>query len=247
LERETRLQLCGRVVIRVDGRAIDLPGRQGRLLFVYLALNRLRLVRRAELLDAVWPESRPSGSESALSALLSKLRRQLGPGQLPPRGEVRLVLPPAAFVDFEAALETIHRAEAARRLGDWTGVWGPARVALHTAQRGFLAGEDAPWITERRHQLEEIEVRAHECIAESGLELGATELDSVKRSGHALIGLTPYRDSGYRFLMEALSREGNSAEALSVYDRLRLLLRYELGAAPSAETQKLHRHLLGAS
>src|SRR5690349_3289193 len=93
LEQETRLQLCGRVVIRVDGRTIDLPGRQGRLLFVYLALNRLRLVRRSELLDAVWPESQPSAADSALSALLSKLRRQLGPERLPPRGELGLVLP----------------------------------------------------------------------------------------------------------------------------------------------------------
>ena len=89
-------------------------------------------------------------------------------------------------------------------------------------------------------------VRAHECVAASGLELGATEFDSVKRSGRALIELTPYRESGYRFLMEALRREGNSAEALSVYDRLRLLLRDDLGAAPSAQTQELHRNLLRA-
>lgn len=240
------MQLCGRVVVRVDGRSIGLPGRQGRLLFVYLALNRLRLVRRAELLDAIWPEAQPAAAESALSALLSRLRRELGPQLLPPRGELRLVLAPDAFVDYEAASEAIHRAEAALRLGEWTGVWGPARVALHTAQRGFLAGEDAPWITERRYQLEEIAVRAYECVAASGLKLGATEFDSVKRSGRALIELTPYRESGYRFLMEALRREGNSAEALSVYDRLRLLLRDELGAAPSAQTQALHRDLLRA-
>jgi DNA-binding SARP family transcriptional activator len=46
--------------------------------------------------------------------------------------------------------------------------------------------------------------------------------------------------------MEALRREGNSAEALSVYDSLRLLLRDELGAIPSAQTQELHRELLRA-
>lgn len=97
---------------------------------------------------------------------------------------------------------------------------------------------------ERRRVLEELALRAHECVAASGLELGPTEFDSVKRSARALIALTPFRESGYRFLMEALRREGNNAEALAVYDRLRCLLRDELGASPSAPTQELHQRLL---
>jgi DNA-binding SARP family transcriptional activator len=44
--------------------------------------------------------------------------------------------------------------------------------------------------------------------------------------------------------MQALVAEGNTAEALQTYDRLRLLLREELGVAPSAPTQELHRTLL---
>jgi DNA-binding SARP family transcriptional activator len=45
--------------------------------------------------------------------------------------------------------------------------------------------------------------------------------------------------------MEALEARGETAEALRVYERLRLQLRDELGIAPSAETQALHRRLLG--
>lgn len=45
--------------------------------------------------------------------------------------------------------------------------------------------------------------------------------------------------------METLAARGNAAEALLVYDTLRRRLRDELGAAPSAETQALHRRLLG--
>ena len=45
--------------------------------------------------------------------------------------------------------------------------------------------------------------------------------------------------------MEALAAQGNTAEALRVYDELRDLLRDELGTAPSAELQALHRRLLG--
>jgi DNA-binding SARP family transcriptional activator len=44
--------------------------------------------------------------------------------------------------------------------------------------------------------------------------------------------------------MQALAAEGNAAEALRVYEALRRLLHEELGAAPSAKTQELHRELL---
>jgi DNA-binding SARP family transcriptional activator len=47
--------------------------------------------------------------------------------------------------------------------------------------------------------------------------------------------------------MEALERSGNDAEALRVYDRLRIMLRKELGIAPSPALQDVHRRLLGST
>jgi DNA-binding SARP family transcriptional activator len=44
--------------------------------------------------------------------------------------------------------------------------------------------------------------------------------------------------------MEVLMAEGNEAEALQVLDRLRRLLHDELGTAPAAATQALHKRLL---
>ena len=44
--------------------------------------------------------------------------------------------------------------------------------------------------------------------------------------------------------MAVLVRKGNDAEALRVYDELRVLLREQLGTAPSAATQDLYRQLL---
>jgi DNA-binding SARP family transcriptional activator len=54
----------------------------------------------------------------------------------------------------------------------------------------------------------------------------------------------PFRESGYRLLMEAQAARGNVAEALHVYERLRVLLREELGVAPSPAVQAVHRRLL---
>ena len=242
----TRIQLCGRVVVELEGRRLErqLPGRQGRLLFVYLAASRVRPVARSELVEALWSDEAPAGTDSALSALLSKLRRAIGSKRIEGRTELRLVLPADSWIDLEAAGEAIHRAESAIALGDWVGAWGPARVALNVARRGFLPGEDAPWIEERRRWLEELELGALECVAQAGLGLGGPELASAERSARALIRLAPYRENGYRLLMEALAEEGNVAEALAVYDSLRRLLRDELGITPAEPTRSLYKRLL---
>lgn len=242
----TRIQLCGRLVVRIDGRRVDgdLPGRQGRLAFAFLAINRNRQVSRDALVDALWPDGRPALVDAAVNALVSKLRKAIEPGGVEGRSELRLVLP-NAWLDVEAALEGIHRAEAAVARGAWAEVWGPGRVALHIVRRGFFHGESAPWVREQRATLDDVERRALEAIAESSLELGPAEHDSALRSGRDLVRLAPFRESGYRLLMRALAADGNVAEALGVYEKLRVTLRDELGAAPSPETQALHRELLG--
>jgi SARP family transcriptional regulator, regulator of embCAB operon len=231
------------MVATVDDRRIedDLPGRQGRLLFAYLVCNRLRETSRHELMEALWSEP-PRAADSALSALVSKLRRLV---RIDGRSELRLILADDAFVDLEAAEEAIHRAESAVRRGAWDDAWAPARIALHTASRGFLAGDDLPWIEERRRHLDELRLRAHECVGAAGIGIGGAEVDAALRSGRALVELAPLRESGYRLLMQALAAEGNAAEALAVYDTLRVRLRDELGAAPAPATQELHRAILG--
>ena len=238
---ETRIQLCGRLVVRIGGERVetDLPGRQGRLAFAYLAVNRHRLVTRDELTEALWSEGADS---DRLSPLLSKLR---GVVPLEGRGDVRLALPAAAWIDVEAAAEGLHRAQSLVAQGDFAGAWGPGRVAQHIATRELLPGEDAPWIAEQRRRLEEILVRSLELVGRACLEIGAGELDTAERAARGLIARAPYRESGHRLLMEVLAARGNVAEALLVYDALRLRLREELGVAPSASTQELHRRLLG--
>jgi DNA-binding SARP family transcriptional activator len=241
---ETRIQLCGRVVAVLDGARIEdeLPGRQGRLLFVHLLANRLRPVPRRELEAAIWPEHAPDSVDSALSALLSKLRRVV---RLEGRAEVRIVLPPGAWIDLEAAPEALHRAESAAGRQDWTEAWGPARVAQHITARGFLVGEDAPWVVEIRNRLDGIHVRSLELVAEACLGIGGGELDTAERATRTLVGVAPFRESGHRLLMQVLDARGNRAEALQAYEELRTLLRDELGASPSPATQEVHRRLLG--
>ena len=212
------------------------------MLFVYLVVNRLRPAPRDELVEAIWPDAPPLNVDSALSALLSKLRRVV---ELEGRGDLRLLLPTDAWIDLDAAREALHRAESAVAREAWHEAWGPVRVTQHVAARGFLPGESAPWIEAVRHGLEGIELRALELSAHACLRIGGSELDTAERSARALVAKAPFRESGHRLLMEILAARANRAEALQVYERLRVLLREELGVTPSPESQALHRSLLG--
>lgn len=58
--------------------------------------------------------------------------------------------------------------------------------------------------------------------------------------------MAPFRETGYRLRIEALAARGDSAEALRAYDEWRVLLREELGVAPSPELRSLHAGLLQA-
>src|SRR3954447_12649455 len=112
--RATRIQLCGRLVVELDGRRVEdaLPGAKGRLLFAYLVLNRDRRMRRDELLTAVYGEEASADRQPSLSVLLSKLRSVIGHERLAGRSEIELVLPRDAFVDIEATRGALHRAES---------------------------------------------------------------------------------------------------------------------------------------
>jgi DNA-binding SARP family transcriptional activator len=243
----TRIQLCGRLVVELDGRRIDdeLPGTKGRLLFAYLVLNRDRRMSRDELLTAVYGEEASPDQRPSLSVLLSKLRSVIGPELLAGRSEIELVLPRDAFVDVEAAREALHRAESHLAAGDWAEAWGPSGVAYHVARRPLLQGEDRPWLEEWRRRLEDVCLRGLECFAEARLGLGGPTLPQAEDCARRLIELAPYRETGHRILIESLERRGNVAEAMLAYDRLRVLLRDELGIAPSPAMQSLHRRLLG--
>src|SRR4051812_13283809 len=117
----TRGPLCGGVGVEIAGERGEgrLRGRQGRQLFAYLAVNRSRAVSRDELVDAVWPYDPPPRPGAALSTQLSLLRSALGAERVEGRSEIQLILPPDAWVDVEAAVEAVGRAEAATARADW--------------------------------------------------------------------------------------------------------------------------------
>lgn len=245
---KTTIQLCGRLVLELDGLRVEsaLPGRQGRLLFAFFALNRGRTLGRGELVEAVWPNDPPRDPSEALAALLSKVRATVGAGYLEGRSELVLTLPPDADVDVERALSSVHRAESACSQDDWPRAWEASLAAQLVAKRTLLPDCEAWWIDEWRRTLEGVLLRSLECYANACLGIGGTELAGAERTARQLVSSAPLRESGYGLLMRTLQAQGNVAEALLVYEAARVRLREELGVAPAEPLQAIHRQLLAA-
>ena len=242
----TRIQLCGRLSVEIDGVQLSerLRGKQVPLLLAYLVLNRARHVGRDELIDALWPEEPPVSQDAALRTLLSRLRSSLGSESLAGRDELILTLPEPVWIDVEAAAAEVARALDALTRGDARRAWALAQVPLNIASRGLLPGAQATWLEAPRRELEDVRQQALEVIGRAGLVMGGTQLQSAERAARTLIETEPYRESGYVLLMEALAARGNVAEALRVFDGLRTLLRDELGTNPSPEAIAAHERLL---
>jgi DNA-binding SARP family transcriptional activator len=246
VRERTRIQLCGRLSVEIDGvqLADDLRGKQVPLLLAYLLLNRNRHVGREELIGALWPDRAPVSQDAALRTLLSRLRSALGADALVGRDELILSLPDPVWIDLEAASIEVERARQALAAGDPRSCWALAQVPLNIAGRGLLPATQALWLEPHRRELEDVRLQALEAVGRASLMMRGAQLASAERAARAIIDAEPYRESGYVLLMEALEAEGNIAEALRVFDRLRNLLRDELGTSPSPDAMVAHQRLL---
>jgi predicted ATPase/DNA-binding SARP family transcriptional activator len=228
---------------RVEG---GLPGRLGRALLAYLVLNRHRPVTRSELVDALWTEKAPRDPAGTLSTLLSSLRRALGPELLTGRSELRLELPEGSEVDVEIAAEALRRARAALP-DDPERACGQAQAALDIYEGDLVPVFDAPWLDEHRRSQEEEQLEALELLAEASLAAAGDGVSRAQLAARRLVEVAPFRESGHALLMRAHAARGNHAEALRAFDRLRVLLREELGSTPSPELRALHEEMLAAA
>ena len=246
--------LAGRIAVEAEGVVIDerhFPGRQGRLLFAYLVAQQGRPVPREELADVLWGDAPPATWDKALSVLVSKLRAVLGESGVDGAtaltaafGCYQLDLPVGTWVDVLVAESAAMEAEGLLETNEPQHATASAALAESLTRSPFLPGDDGPWVDEKRRELGEVRTRALSALAEASLRTDKPA--EAARWAELAVDAEPFRESGYRRLMEAHVAAGNRAEALRVYERCRRLLAEELGAYPSPETESIYRSLLEA-
>lgn len=248
-----RLYLAGNVAIENGDVLVPerrLPGRQGRLTLAVLAWERDRAAPLEELAEVVWDGAPPRAWQTALRALVSKLRVALDEAGAAATiehafGCYQLRLPADAWVDVEAANAATHEAEAALRADDLQSAIGAALVANAIARRPFLPGDVGGWVERRRDHLRQIRVRALEVRGRAAL--ASHDPVGAATDAELVVELEPYRETGHVLLMEAHAAAGNTAQALAAYERLRTKLADELGASPSPETESAFLEILRAA
>jgi DNA-binding SARP family transcriptional activator len=246
-----RVYLCGRVMVECRERVVcdgDLAGRQGRLLFAFLMSRSGQPVSKADLMRALWDDTPPPSADTALNAVVSKLRgvlRKVGvdvpDGISCDVGTYRCAIQ-NAWIDLEAARTAIDRAEGAWRAGDLSAAWTNANVAATIPRRPFLPDEQRPWVERERERLGRVWRRATLVLAD--VSIRNREFDLGIHHATEALAAEPFDETAGRTLMRAHAAAGNRAEALRVYAKCRQLFRDELGSEPSPETAAVFLSIL---
>ncbi len=243
--RHLRVYLAGGIaLVGANGIVVGergFAGRQIRRILVRLVAIH-EAVPQEDLADDLWGTDWPTAWQVALRALLSKVRTALGrvgaADALVSRGgayEIRL--PADAWLDTDAASQAIHRAETSLADGDRAAACGWALAARAIASRSLLPGEEGEWLDDIRRRLDDVRLRALECLGEIWLANGDGRL--AARDAAEAVGLDPFRESAHRLLIRAHLASGERAAAIRAYEACRELFRDELGVQPAPETTAL--------
>ena len=172
-------------------------GRQGRMLLAYLVLNRRRPVPRDRLVQALWAQDAAPPSDSALSPVLSRLRRALAPAEIDGRTGIVLRLPEPVWVDVEVAEAALARA---RDTGQPAQRLAAAREAAELLEPGLLPGHDAEWLREARDATERVRVEALEVAAATAKAPNPALAEELARQA---VAAAPFRESAWVALIDA--------------------------------------------
>lgn len=237
--------------LRVEGLrgAIEIRGAKERLLLARLVAAGGRLVSSSELIDTLWGDEPPASAAKSLQTFILRLRnilepdRQGSPALLLTDGPgYRLAVDPAQvdaerFVRLarigERALAEGHPEHASDTLTEALAMWrGPA----------YADFEGADFARSEARRLDEIRLSATEERLTAELAVGRTSaaVPELER----LVGEHPMRERLWEMLVAALYRSGRQGDALSAYERARVVLREELGVDPGPALRAAHARVL---
>ena len=238
------MRLLGPVALETDdGGALTLGAAKERSLVAALALAAGTSVSADSLIWALWGEEPPAAARKTLQTYVWNLRQALGTDRVvtDPVG-YRLAVEPDD-VDVHRFRRLVREGDAALRAGDVER----ARSLLTEAtslRRGAPFGSVAEHtgLAAEAVRLDEEHTAAVE--ARIGADLAAGRHSHVVGELEQLVHDHPYRERLWGHLMVALYRSDRQADALAAYQRVRALLRDELGLEPGGALQRLERAIL---
>ena len=228
LQRNMELRLFGCWDLRAPSGAVELGGREQRL----IALLALRGRRpRPQIAGTLWPDTTDDRALTSLRSAVLRVRRS-AEGLLD-LGHSTLALSADVRVDVQQVLlwaEEDHREGDARW---WVGVLRRADL---------LPGWYEDWVVFERERLQHLRLSALESVAAHALATG--DYDTSLTAGLEAVAIEPLRESAHTIVIRAHLLAGNHPDAVREYRAYCRQLRQVLGISPSREMDDLLRPLL---
>jgi DNA-binding SARP family transcriptional activator/tetratricopeptide (TPR) repeat protein len=235
------VRLLGAVELLVDGRAVPLGPARQRAVLAALAVDAGRPVLLDVLIARVWDDDPPEAVRSGLYSYVTRLRRPLRAAG----DRVGLSSRAGGYV-LEVDPETVDLVRFRRLARTARGAAEPDagefREALALWHGPALAGLSGAWVTRTREQLEQ--ERLDVVLGWAQAELRAGRPAAVVGTLRELAAEHPLVEPLAARLVEALHRDGRTAEALDHYAAVRRHLVDELGTEPGPELRELHEAIL---
>ncbi len=255
---DLRFSLLGLMRAHRGAAALKIGSPQQQAMLAVLLLRPGHSASATDLIAALWGEEPPGAAMTTVRTYAWRWRKVLDAGGRSEEGDgggaerpassvlvsigdgYRLVLPKLA-VDAAQAEALAAEAERIART-DPLRARDLLNQALELWQGEPLAGVPGPFAERHRQRLEELRLT----LLEERIGLDLT-LGRHSRCIPELTSLTtehPLHERAYGLLMRALYQAGRQADALAVYRGVRQLFLAELGVAPGAELEQLHRRIL---
>ncbi len=237
-----RVGILGPVEVSSSEGPIGIDTAKERALLATLAARTPAMVPTGTLIEALWGDDPPATAERTLASHVSRLRRSMGAGAVRSEaGGYRL----DADIDVDASMvsELLEGATAAgagaradlasRRATQARALWR-GEPLLDLADGGVRVGEAA--------RLDELHRRSVAIWIDAELALG--HHDAIVGEIESQIAEHPFDEPLWGQLMIALYRGGRQADALRAFERLRTLLRDDLGIDPSPPVARIELQIL---
>lgn len=230
-----RLRLFGtpELLKLTEGEELPVPlqPKQLALLAVIAVEGRSGSVRRDRIVGILWPDRSTQRARRALSQALYGLRKALGAGVLPNRGDEALVLD-RRHVHCDV-LEFHEMLDADRRAGALELYRGDFLDGFHVSR----SPDFEQWSSSVRRDLQRTAQTA--AVELAGVYEDEGRLTEAARWLRWTLDRDPTREQPLRQLMQVLVRSGERASALEAFRAQRHRLDRELGLEPDPETREL--------